>query len=67
MTLRNSRAMTRRDILRYSTAVSLAPFVGLVQARAAEPIRTAAIYTVPVEQQWVSRIHKARMPPISPA
>lgn len=28
-------------------------------ARAAEPIRTAAIYTVPVEQQWVSRIHKA--------
>src|SRR5882724_12584426 len=59
MTLRNSRAMTRRDILRYSTAVSLAPFAGFAQARAAEPIRTAAIYTVPVEQQWVSRIHKA--------
>jgi basic membrane protein A and related proteins len=59
MTLRNSRAITRRDILRYSTAVSLAPFAGFAQARAAEPIRTAAIYTVPVEQQWVSRIHKA--------
>lgn len=28
-------------------------------ARAATPIKTAGIYTVPVEQQWVSRIHKA--------
>ena len=26
---------------------------------AAEPLSVAAIYTVPVEQQWVSRIHKA--------
>ena len=26
---------------------------------AAEPVKTAAIYTVPIEQQWVSRIHKA--------
>ncbi|MEZ5866822.1 MAG: BMP family protein, partial [Geminicoccaceae bacterium] len=26
---------------------------------AAEPLAVAAIYTVPVEQQWVSRIHKA--------
>jgi basic membrane lipoprotein Med (substrate-binding protein (PBP1-ABC) superfamily) len=25
--------------------------------RAADPIKVAAIYTVPVEQQWVSRIH----------
>ena len=25
----------------------------------AEPLKVAAIYTVPVEQQWVSRIHKA--------
>jgi basic membrane lipoprotein Med (substrate-binding protein (PBP1-ABC) superfamily) len=28
-------------------------------ARAQSPIRTAGIYTVPVEQQWVSRIHIA--------
>jgi basic membrane protein A and related proteins len=28
-------------------------------AQAAEKIDVAAIYTVPVEQQWVSRIHKA--------
>ncbi|MCO5057151.1 MAG: BMP family protein [Rhizobiaceae bacterium] len=26
---------------------------------AADPLKVAAIYTVPVEQQWVSRIHKA--------
>lgn len=28
-------------------------------ALAADPLKVAAIYTVPVEQQWVSRIHKA--------
>jgi basic membrane protein A len=28
-------------------------------ARAADALKVAAIYTVPVEQQWVSRIHKA--------
>ncbi|WP_374377617.1 BMP family protein [Dongia sp.] len=28
-------------------------------ALAADPIKVAAIYTVPIEQQWVSRIHKA--------
>ncbi len=28
-------------------------------AAAADPLDVAAIYTVPVEQQWVSRIHKA--------
>lgn len=28
-------------------------------AVAAEPLKVAAVYTVPVEQQWVSRIHQA--------
>ena len=28
-------------------------------AQAKKPLKVAAIYTVPVEQQWVSRIHKA--------
>ena len=28
-------------------------------AAQAEAVKVAAIYTVPVEQQWVSRIHKA--------
>jgi basic membrane lipoprotein Med (substrate-binding protein (PBP1-ABC) superfamily) len=32
--------------------------VGLAQGKA-KPIKVASIYTVPVEQQWVSRIHKA--------
>src|SRR5437868_10783054 len=61
MTANETRGMSRRDILKYSAALSLAPLgAGLSRrAGAAEPIRTAAIYTVPVEQQWVSRIHKA--------
>ena len=29
------------------------------RALAADPVKVAGIYTVPVEQQWVSRIHKA--------
>jgi len=36
-------------------ALSLLPGVALAQ----EKLKVAAIYTVPVEQQWVSRIHKA--------
>jgi len=39
-------------------AVVAAAITG-VQPAAAEKIKVAAIYTVPVEQQWVSRIHKA--------
>jgi basic membrane protein A and related proteins len=49
--------LTRRNALKLAAAGSVLPFAGL--ARAAGPIKTAAIYTVPVEQQWVSRIHKA--------
>jgi basic membrane lipoprotein Med (substrate-binding protein (PBP1-ABC) superfamily) len=53
--------MTRRHFLASVAAVALT--VGLLQnargAWAAEPIKCAAVYTVPVEQQWVSRIHKA--------
>jgi len=51
----------RRRLLKYSAAAGLMPFAGLIPqgARAEGPIKTAAIYTVPVEQQWVSRIHKA--------
>ena len=33
--------------------------VGAAHAVAQEALEVAAIYTVPVEQQWVSRIHKA--------
>lgn len=31
----------------------------ILPVNAAEPIKVAAIYTVPIEQQWVGRIHKA--------
>jgi len=39
--------------------VMVAAAITGVQPAAAEKIKVAAIYTVPVEQQWVSRIHKA--------
>lgn len=42
-------------------AAMLAGTFGATRAFAAEPIKTAGIYTVPVEQQWVSRIHKAAL------
>ncbi|MFN0193464.1 MAG: BMP family protein [Aestuariivirga sp.] len=50
--------LSRRQLLGYSAAL---PFAGALPqfAAAQSPIKTAAIYTVPVEQQWVSRIHKA--------
>ncbi|MET1411941.1 BMP family protein [Roseibium sp. HPY-6] len=49
----------RRTLM--SAALAVAATVGLshVSAVAADPIKVAAIYTVPVEQQWVSRIDKA--------
>ena len=50
---------TRRQLLKFAAAGSVLPLAGLQGARAADPIKTAAIYTVPIEQQWVSRIHKA--------
>jgi basic membrane protein A len=52
---------TRRDVLRIGSFAAAGAFIGSLSrtAMAADPIKTAAIYTVPVEQQWVSRIHKA--------
>ena len=52
---------SRRQLLKFAAAGSVAPLAGLFPqlAHGQAPIKTAAIYTVPVEQQWVSRIHKA--------
>ena len=48
----------RRNLLKFGAAGAALPFLSnLVQAAGAT--KAAAIYTVPVEQQWVSRIHKA--------
>ncbi|MGE5339697.1 MAG: BMP family protein [Gemmatimonadota bacterium] len=55
---------SRRTLLIAPAAglVCLVPLTALAQAKkadAARKLKIAAIYTVPVEQQWVSRIHKA--------
>src|SRR4030095_14772424 len=50
--------LTRRSFCS-ACAVALALAFGAPPAFAQQKIKVAAIYTVPVEQQWVSRIHKA--------
>ena len=49
-------SVTRRVLLPALLALSALMATGAV---AAEKIKVAAIYTLPVEQQWISRIHKA--------
>ncbi|MEP5759391.1 MAG: BMP family protein [Litoreibacter sp.] len=49
----------RRHFLATTAATAL--MASATQTIAAEPIKTAGVYTVPVEQQWVSRIHKAAL------
>ncbi len=48
---------SRRQLLKFAAAGSILPLLSRTASAAA--IKTAAIYTVPIEQQWVSRIHKA--------
>ena len=50
---------SRRAILQSGAALAATGLLLPRTARAQEPLRVASIYTVPVEQQWVSRIHKA--------
>ena len=51
--------VNRRDVLKFTAAGAALPLANTFPrlANAEGPIKTAAIYTVPVEQQWVSRIH----------
>ena len=49
--------VTRRCAL--GAGLALAGLIAGKSAAWAAPVDVAAIYTVPVEQQWVSRIHKA--------
>ncbi|HUL06473.1 MAG TPA: BMP family protein [Candidatus Acidoferrum sp.] len=53
--------ISRRRLLATTGAgVAATTVLGRIgRARAADAIKTAAIYTVPIEQQWVSRIHLA--------
>jgi basic membrane protein A len=55
----NTTYFNRRFFLATTAATSL--LLGAGSVAAAEPIKVAGIYTVPVEQQWVSRIHKAAL------
>lgn len=57
--IRSPKLSRRRMMAATGAAAGLATF-GL-PARADGPLKVAGIYTVPVEQQWVSRIHKAAL------
>ena len=53
---------TRRAFLHASAAIAAVTATSAMGPRlalAADKIKVAAIYTVPIEQQWVSRIHQA--------
>jgi basic membrane lipoprotein Med (substrate-binding protein (PBP1-ABC) superfamily) len=53
--------ISRRSVLGLGTALLGVATVGngaFAQGKS-KPIKVASVYTVPVEQQWVSRIHKA--------
>ncbi|MHB2166308.1 BMP family protein [Alsobacter sp. R-9] len=53
-------AIDRRKLLWMGSGLAaVAAGAGPAFAQKAKPIKVAAIYTVPVEQQWVSRIDKA--------
>lgn len=51
--------LSRRTLLQAGGALAASGLMLPRGARAQEPLKVAGIYTVPVEQQWVSRIHKA--------
>lgn len=52
--------VSRRTLLKGAGAGAALGLAGVpIRAFAQEPLKVAAIYTVPFEQQWVSRIHLA--------
>lgn len=55
------RGLDRRAFIGLGLGAAVLPGEALAQQQPgkARPIKVASIYTVPVEQQWVSRIHKA--------
>jgi basic membrane lipoprotein Med (substrate-binding protein (PBP1-ABC) superfamily) len=56
----NGRGISRRRLIQSGGGLVAAGALGMPHAlRAADPMGVAAVYTVPVEQQWVSRIHRA--------
>lgn len=59
MTPFNKLGVSRRGLLMGGSAALAGAGLAPRMSFAAEPIKTAGLYTVPVEQQWVSRIHIA--------
>jgi basic membrane protein A and related proteins len=57
--MRRDITATRRGVLLGGGAVLLGAQFAPSRLLAADPVKVAGIYTVPVEQQWVSRIHLA--------
>lgn len=58
--IRKPAGLNRRHLMATAAGAAATGIVGLPKPlRAADPIKVAGIYTVPVEQQWVSRIHVA--------
>ena len=54
------RVSRRRALATVGAGIAAGTVAGRIgRAQAADPIKVAAIYTVPIEQQWVSRIHLA--------
>ena len=51
--------LRRRTFLGAGIVLAFAALLSSGVALAQQKLKVAAIYTVPVEQQWVSRIHKA--------
>lgn len=53
--------ISRRNLIRTAGAGTALALTGGLPVRlwAQEPVKVASVYTVPTEQQWVSRIHKA--------
>lgn len=51
--------VSRRGVLGWGAGLACAAAAPRSFAQGKKPLNVAAIYTVPVEQQWVSRIHKA--------
>lgn len=54
--MRTIGTISRRLMLAFAIGFGLLASAGIA---AADTIKVAAIYTLPVEQQWISRIHKA--------
>ena len=51
--------LTKRDLLKLGAGCAVVLGLGLPSAWAQDKTKVAAVYTVPIEQQWVSRIDKA--------